>query len=233
MPPREFPRSRLVPLFAALAVSAVLGLALWVRADPVSPPFQGLDDAWLRLMGGPHEGPLWAVAEGFDHGGGRIGSVAVPALALALTAVRRWRSALFVLAAVLATHVVTDALKYIGDRPRPGGIMVEVASPAFPSGHSSRMACLVVVIAVVATPVAARRWWWPIGALLVLGMMWARTWQHAHWLTDTFGGVATGLGVSVLCWWAFDAMLRREREGREAGPGDGARTGEARTGMED
>src|SRR5699024_7044566 len=135
--------------------------------------------------------------------------------------------------AFLTTYAATAVLKHLGDRPRPEDIMVAVSSPAFPSDHSSRVACLVVVIAVVAIPVAARRWWWPVGALLVLGMMWARTWQHAHWRTDTIGGVATGLGVSVLCWRVFDAMLRREREGREAGPGDEARTGEACTGVED
>ncbi|MFD7100771.1 hypothetical protein ACFWA0_38875, partial [Streptomyces xanthophaeus] len=37
-------------------------LALVVRPDVVNPPFQGLDDRWLRWMGGPHEGPYAALA---------------------------------------------------------------------------------------------------------------------------------------------------------------------------
>ena len=233
MTPREFPKSRLALPSAVLAVLAVLGIALWVRADPASPPFQGLDDAWLRFLDGPREGPLWTAADAFHHGGGRPATIAMLLFALALTAVRRWRSALFAVAAFLATYALTYALKHLGGRPRPEEVMVAVSSPAFPSGHSSRMACLVVILAVVAVPAAARRLWWPIGALLVLGMMWARTWQHAHWLTDTIGGAAVGLGVSVLCWRAFDPMLRRERQERAAGAGGPAQTHEARSGMED
>lgn len=214
--------------------AVVLAVALWVRLDPASPPFQPLDDAWLGLMGGAHGGLPWAVAEGFDHGAeGRIAGAALLSSAGVLTALRRWRSALFVLTAFAATAAVTGLLKTIGDRPRPEDIMVDVSSNAFPSGHSSRVACLVVVVAVVAIP-AAGRWWWPVGALLVLGMVWARTWQHAHWLTDTIGGVATGLGVAMLCWRAFDPMLRRERSQRAGGdPEAPPRSGDARSGAAD
>ncbi|WP_156926129.1 phosphatase PAP2 family protein [Glycomyces arizonensis] len=227
MLPREFPKPRLAVPAAAAMLLAVLAVALWVRADPASPPFQGLDDDWLRLMGGPHDGLPWAAAEAFNHGGGRFSAVALMVLAVVLTAVRRWRSALFAITAFLATYAVTEVFKHIADRPRPDSVMVTVTSQSFPSGHSSRAACVVVLLAVVAIPVAARYWWWAVGALLVLSMMWARTWQHAHWLTDTLGGVATGLGVTLLCWWAFGTMLRLERSQRSARePDDLARTGE-------
>ncbi|WP_051325507.1 phosphatase PAP2 family protein [Glycomyces tenuis] len=231
MLPRAFPRRRIAIPAAVLLLLVPLVAALWVRADPLTPPSQPLDDAWLRLMDGPHEGLPWAVAEVFNHGAdGRFAGVALLLFAGVLTALRRWRSALFALTVFTATYAVTGVLKTIGERARPEDILVSVSSNAFPSGHSSRMACVVVIIAVTAIPAAARFWWWAVGALLVLGMMWSRTWQHAHWLTDTVGGVATGLGVVMLCWWAFDPMLRRERLRRSAADGDGlARTGDARS----
>jgi membrane-associated phospholipid phosphatase len=230
MLPRAFPRRSVAIPAAVLLILATLAAALWVRADPLSPPSQPLDDAWLRLMEGPHEGFPWVVAEVFNHGvRGPFAGVALLLFAGALTAVRRWRSALFALTAFTATYAVTGVLKTIGERDRPEEILVSVSSNAFPSGHSSRMACVVVIVGVVAIPAVARLWWWPVGTLLVLGMMWARTWQHAHWLTDTVGGVATGVGTSMLCWWAFDAMLRRERSLRLSEESeDMAQTGDAR-----
>ncbi|GAB3657828.1 phosphatase PAP2 family protein [Glycomyces tarimensis] len=214
MAPRPFPESKAALPVAVLLTLAVVAVALWVRADPVSPPFQGLDDAWLGVMGGPHDGALWVVADAFNHSGGPVGIAIVLVIAGTLLVLRRWASALFAVVAVTATYYLVDVLKLVGDRDRPPDPMVGVASNAFPSGHAARMASLVVVLTVVAVPVAARRWWWPLAAALVLAMMWSRTWQHAHWLTDTVGGAAFAIGVSMLCWRAFDPLLRRERERR-------------------
>ncbi|MCH7230225.1 phosphatase PAP2 family protein [Glycomyces sp. L485] len=211
MTPRAFPTSRLALPLALVLPLAVLAIALWVRADPASPPFQGLDDAWLRLMNGGRDQPLWFVADAFDNSGGRIGVLSALLLASILVAWRRWRSAVFALAAVSATHLAIALIKLVGDRDRPTGIMVDASSNAFPSGHSARMASVVVVLTVVAIPVAAGRWWWPLAAALVLAMMWSRTWQHAHWLSDTICGAATGIGVSMLCWRACGPLLERER----------------------
>ncbi|MEW2582232.1 phosphatase PAP2 family protein [Streptomyces virginiae] len=38
-----------------------------------------------------------------------------------------------------------------------------------------------------------------------LAMMWSRTWLHAHWLTNTAAGAATGAGAGLLVWWLFRA----------------------------
>ncbi|WP_136534437.1 phosphatase PAP2 family protein [Glycomyces buryatensis] len=200
---------------------AVLALALWVRADPGAPPFQGFDDAWLGLMGSSdRDGPLWTTAVGFDRLGGWVGRIIEAAIVIVLLARWRWRSALFFAAALVAGHLVTEGFKLIGQRPRPADRMIEIASLSFPSGHASHEAAFVVALAVVAIPVAASRWWWPAATVLVLAMMWSRTWLHAHWPSDTIGGVATGIGVALLCWWAFSPLLDRERKWRE-GPAHG------------
>ena len=202
---------------AALGLLAVLITALIVRADPASPPFQAVDEAWLRGMAGTDGGALWTIANAFDRIGARPGAYAIVLVAAVLVAVRRPASAIYATAAVAATYAVVFGLKALADRPRPEGGMVEVASSAFPSGHSARMAAFVIVLTAVVVPAAARRWWWPVAVLLVPAMMWARTWQQAHWLTDTFAGAVVGTGVSLLCLAAFEPMLRRERtRGRSA-----------------
>jgi membrane-associated phospholipid phosphatase len=217
MTPNGFPKSRLALVLAISVPLAVLGDALWVRADPAYPPWQGLDDWWNRLVGGPDEGLMWNLAELLNRAGAEPGLVGFGLVVLALLAVRRWRSAILVCAALAATAMTVDLVKHVAERPRPDDIMVETASMAFPSGHAARMAAFVVVIAAVAIPARYLKAWWPIGVLLTFAMMLARNWQHAHWLTDTIAGAALGWGVAALAWWAMTPLLDRERAQR-AGP---------------
>ena len=216
MTPNGFPKSRLVLILAIAVPLGVLGDALWVRADPKGPPWQGLDDRWNGLVGGPDDGLMWNLAELLNRFGAEPGLVAFGLAVVALLVMRRWRSAVFACAALAATAIVVDLLKAVGERPRPGDIMVHSASWAFPSGHAARMAAFVVIVAVVAVPARHLKIWWPIGALLTVAMMLARNWQHAHWLTDTVAGAATGWAVAALAWWALTPMLDRERALREA-----------------
>jgi membrane-associated phospholipid phosphatase len=213
--PNGFPRSRLLLTLSIAVPLAVLGDALWVRADPGSPPWQGFDDWWNGLVGSPVGSPLWHAAELFNHLGGELGLVLGAVGIVLLLLVRRWRSAVYVCAALAATKLVTDAGKHLAERPRPGDITVDTGSWAFPSGHSSRIAAIVVVIAVLFVP--ARHWkrWWPFAIALTCAMMLARNWQHAHWLTDTVAGAATGAAVAVFMWWALAPLLDRERALRE------------------
>lgn len=228
MTPNRFPKSRLVLVLAVAVPLAVLGDALWVRADPANPPWQGLDDWWNRLVGGPDEGLMWNFAEFFNRAGAEPGLVGYGLVVLALLALRRWRSAILVCAALAATAMAVDLVKHVAERPRPADIMVETASMAFPSGHAARMAAFVVVIAAVAIPARYLKVWWPIGVLLTIAMMLARNWQHAHWLTDTIAGAALGWGVAALAWWAMTPLLDRERaqrEGSVSAPADAGATG--------
>jgi membrane-associated phospholipid phosphatase len=216
MTPNGFPKSRLVLILAIAVPLGVLGDALWVRTDPEGPPWQGVDDWWNGLVGGPEDALPWHLAELLNRLGAEPGLVAFGLAVIALLVMRRWRSAVYACAALAATAIVVDVLKTVGERPRPGDIMVHGASWAFPSGHAARMAAFVVIIAVVAVPARHWRVWWPIGVLLTFAMMLARNWQHAHWLTDTVAGAATGWAVAVLAWWALTPMLDRERVRREA-----------------
>jgi membrane-associated phospholipid phosphatase len=42
--------------------------------------------------------------------------------------------------------------------------------------------------------------------------MCCRTYLRAHWLTDTFEGVAVGAGIALVLWWFFTPLLARDRQ---------------------
>ncbi|MFJ3834927.1 phosphatase PAP2 family protein [Streptomyces sp. NPDC090054] len=187
-------------------------LALVVRPDVANPPFQGLDERWLRWMGGPHEGPYAAVAAALNWFGGPPGVVVPLALLVLLLVRRRPLAAGFFLVTYLgANMLVIQGLKHLVDRPRPENPLVRVDHGSFPSGHAASAALLVVLVGVLLVPAARRRAWWVAGAVFALAMMWSRTWLHAHWLSDTVAGAAAGAGAGLLAWWLCEPALRRER----------------------
>ncbi|MET9610653.1 phosphatase PAP2 family protein [Streptomyces sp. NPDC006512] len=203
-------RGALAPGLLFLGGAALLALA--VRPDVVNPPFQGLDERWLRWMGGPHEGPYAAVAAALNWFGGPPGAVVPLGLLLLLLVRRRWVSAGFFLGTYLgANTLVVQGLKHLVDRPRPANPMVRVDHGSFPSGHAASAALLVVLVGVLLVPAARRRGWWVAGAVFTLAMMWSRTWLHAHWLSDTVAGAAAGAGAGLLAWWLCGPALHRER----------------------
>ena len=216
MTPNAFPKSRFAIVLAIAVLLGVLGDAFWVRADPKGPPWQGLDDWWNGLVGGPDDGLMWNLATFLDYTGAEAGLVVCALGVVALILVRRWRSAVYACAVLAATALLTDVLKSVGERPRPADIMVDTGSWAFPSGHSSRIAAIVVVIGVLVIPARRLKLWWPIAVLITFAMMLARNWQHAHWLTDTVAGAAIGWAVAFVLWWALTPLLDRERALRES-----------------
>ncbi|MFD4244991.1 phosphatase PAP2 family protein [Streptomyces sp. NPDC058525] len=206
-------RVRLVLGLLLLGGAAVAGLV--VRSDVADPPFQALDERWLTLMGGPHEGPYAAVASALNWFGGPFGAV-VPLGLLALLLVRGRRvSAGFLLLAFLGGNMlVVQGLKHLVDRPRPANPLVRVDHGSFPSGHAATAALLVVVVGALLVPAARRRLWWTAGAVFTLAMMWSRTWLHAHWLSDTVAGAAAGAGAGLVVWWLLTPALAREHTRR-------------------
>ncbi len=215
MTPNGFPKSRLALALAVLVPLGVLGDAIWIRLAG-TPPWQGLDDHWNALVGGPADGVRWQLAQLLNRLGAAPGLALLAIAVVALLLTKRWRSAVFACAAVAASAVAVDLVKRVGDRPRPLDVMIDTGSWAFPSGHAARMAAFVVIVAVVWIPARHLRAWWPIAVFLTVLMMGARTWQHAHWLTDTIAGAALGWSVTALAWFALTPLLDRERAQREA-----------------
>lgn len=217
--PRTTPDTRRL-LLTGLALLLAFATFSWVVSLNVTQPFvQGMDDAWRRLVGsapGPETAPLPLFFQQLGQGLGAL--VFVVLLPGALFAVRRWRSALFVLAAMVGSTLVAQLTKNLVDRPRPAadeaaglyGPLFQVDHGSLPSGHSVTMGFIIVAVAALIPP--ARRWiWWVAGVLLAAGMVWQRTLINAHWLSDTLAGLAAGAGSTLILWWAFSALLERDR----------------------
>jgi undecaprenyl-diphosphatase len=212
------PRPRWPLVTGVALLAAFVALAILLAVDPT--PFTGpLDDAWRRLVGAtaPVGGPLVWVLEEFGYW---LGYKLLGLFLLGFLLTRRWwTSGLLAGAAVFGPGLLSQGTKNLLDRPRPAadpeaglfGPWVGVDHGSYPSGHSMAMALAVTVIAIVVPP-AWRRWWLPVAALLCLAMMWQRTLQNAHWLTDTIGGVAGGVGVTLVVWWLLHAGVEVERD---------------------
>lgn len=140
-------------------------------------------------------------------GGGWFGVFAVPLIvAIALFVVRRPWSALFFLAAEIASAGVVQILKHLFGRARPEDILVISDYGSFPSGHTANAATL----AAAAFVLFPRIWVALVGTAWVLLMALSRTYLHAHWLSDTLGGALVGVGVVLILAAIFAGPLQRE-----------------------
>jgi undecaprenyl-diphosphatase len=115
---------------------------------------------------------------------------------------RLWRTAAWVVTAVVLVAPLTTVLKDYFGRIRPpfdgGGARYD--SLSFPSGHSSGIATLVAVALVLAWPLLsahARHWALAAGIALVLLVGLTRMWLGVHYLSDVVGGWSLGLAWTL------------------------------------
>ncbi len=212
------PRALLVTGLIGLALFAVFGVAVFQNVD--APFTQPLDDAWRRLVGASGLGQVsWAVPMFFQYLGELPGAVlTILLIPTWLFIVRRWRSALFFLAAEFAGSLIVSQLtKNLVDRPRPAddlanglfGPLFSVDHGSFPSGHAVSAGILLIAVAAILPP-SKRGWWWIVGGLIALGMIWQRTLINAHWFSDAVIGVIGGASATLILWWAFATLLRTD-----------------------
>lgn len=203
----EGSRALLVGLGGLVLVVAggLLGLWLMSRGDE---PFtldvwwdQLVAQWWLPFLGGLARVLNWV-------GGGWFASFALPILvAVALVGIRRRWSAVYFLAAELASVIVVQVLKHAFGRIRPEDMLVVSDEGSYPSGHVANAA----TIAVAAMVLFPRLWVALVGAAWVLLMALSRTYLHAHWLSDTLGGTLIGAGMALIVAAAFWVPITRER----------------------
>lgn len=215
---------------ALLAIYVVLGLL--IRLDPSAPFSQPLDDWWRALVGVGPDNPAyqWWLPMIFQFFG-ELGQLIIPLAVIGLLlALRRWRSAVFVLAASVATTLLSQGMKHFVNRPRPAddlaaglfGPLFSVDHGSFPSGHCVTVATFAIAYAALipASPTLWRRLWSVVAALLMIGIVWQRTLINAHWVTDACAGLIAGAGGSLLLIWAFWPWLVRDHLRSAVADGD-------------
>ncbi|MFH8251960.1 phosphatase PAP2 family protein [Microbacterium sp. B2969] len=149
--------------------------------------------------------------------GGTIGMIVIGILLVGAFAWRRrfWDAANLAAAIVIVVAIGAPMAAIIA-RTRPGDSLAERVATSFPSGHTAVATTFAVTLALL-----LRRWWiWVGGIVWVVYMMWARTYLHAHWLSDVLAGLLEGIAVACLVWCAVEALRARRALRAEKPPPD-------------
>jgi membrane-associated phospholipid phosphatase len=184
-----------------------------MRAERARPPVTGLDQAWLSAVVRTRAAGLTDFFKVLSVIGGPVGgTVIVAVICLALLAVRRWRTALYIALAEAAGSGCSQLIKHVVLRHRPPRPLVTADLGSFPSGHVITTLGVGLALAFAFTrPGRPRRRALAGVAAATALMMYCRTYLAAHWLTDTVEGALAGGGIGLLLWWIFTPALARDR----------------------
>jgi membrane-associated phospholipid phosphatase len=216
IPPRLRPAAVVVVGICALTV-ILIGVLVAHHRLPT-----GLDSAFWNLLPWPW-GPAGEHGAGFffltamdqiRQLGGELAITFMTALlCYCCLAMRRYRAAILVAGGEIAASVLTSVMKPVVGR-RLGG------SLSYPSGHTTAAFALGTAV-VVLLLVSSRETRLPRSMRIVLSLVTLATaslvalgmiaW-HQHYLTDTFGGAAIGIGVPLTVALLTDFVA--DRRGR-------------------
>jgi undecaprenyl-diphosphatase len=164
----------------------------------------GFDGSLVRSLAGERTVSLTRVARALTNLGGPWLDVVFALAVVLLLALGRRRDAIFVLLAAGGTMLLTNAIKFILERPRPHGGLVAVSSYSWPSGHAASSIALYGALALVVArelPSAAARAAILIVCLILTGVIGAtRVYLGVHYPSDVVAGWTVGglwlLGVT-------------------------------------
>jgi undecaprenyl-diphosphatase len=151
-----------------------------------------------------------------------LGGVSVLTLIIALAAgyllaVRKVRTAAFVVAAVSAGAVASTLLKqgFVRTRPDIVAHLVEVDTTSFPSGHAMNSAIsyltLCALLARTEKHRAVRIYLLIVGIGLTLVIGFSRVYLGVHWPSDVIAGWCVGGAWAVLCSLIARALQREKK----------------------
>ncbi|MFT4186273.1 MAG: phosphatase PAP2 family protein [Micrococcaceae bacterium] len=158
-----------------------------------------IDNLWLNSMISDRNSFRTVIAEVFNI----LNPVAwclIFAIMIAFFAYQRsFRVATFIAGSAGIWIVLTTLIKHLVQRARPpqNDWLVQVQGYSFPSGHSGGVACFVTVCILIFRKV----WVQVAGILLVLVMMWSRTYLGVHYLSDVIVGALLGVASTYLAWY--------------------------------
>ena len=194
----------------SLAAACVLGAiaVFWLGGSTV------VDTWWHDLMVDTRPDALIVVSHVMNRiGGGWIAVFVVPLLIAAILALtRRWRSALFALAAFAASALLVQLLKHLFGRARPDDMLVISDYGSFPSGHTANAATIAVVLWLL----FPRVWVAVAGAAWIVLMALSRTVLAVHWVSDTAGGAFVGAAAALIVGVLLLPWARADREMEES-----------------
>lgn len=201
-----------------MVTMGVLAVALFAFAKLAEEMVQGdtraFDDYVLRALRTTADlsdpiGPVWFEEMMRDFtalgGTGVLGTVTLAVVGFLVIA-KKSHMALVMAGSVTSGMVLSQALKWGFDRPRPDlvPLATQVYSQSFPSGHAmvSAVTYLTVGVLLARTPIRTtmKGYILCVAVLLTLLVGISRVYLGVHWPSDVLAGWAAGAGWALLCW---------------------------------
>ncbi len=157
----------------------------------------GFDGSVVRSVAAERTAGLTEVERLVTELGGLWLDVAFAAVVLGLAVAGRRRDAVFVVVAAGGAMVLTNAIKVILERPRPGGGgLVSVASASWPSGHATSGVAFYGAVGLLAARRVPAAWGraaiWVVVGVLVAAVGTSRVYLGVHYPSDVVAGWVVG-----------------------------------------
>lgn len=200
----------------------LIPFALGITVALVEPTFLSYERAvfdLLRNLAPACDIPFTAITEL----GSAVGVIAITALILIITAIRKkhfFTVGLPIAVVAIVSRLINVVLKELVNRPRPEFKVLEAAEASFPSGHAqNNMALYVAILVVLLLVVTAPKWRVLIKISMIalpilIGI--TRIYFGVHYVSDVVAGWGMGAFVALLTLFFYFKIYDRIKEKKNA-----------------
>ena len=231
------------PLLSLATLSFCAWAFVELADDVVEGDTKAFDEAILLGLRNPADvsdpiGPSWVEESARDVtglGGYVILTLLTLSAILYLLMAHKRHAALLVLVAIGGGMLLSTALKFGFERPRPDLVPhdTRVYTASFPSGHAMLSAVTYLTLGALLARVQQRRrikaFLLGLAVILTLGVGVSRVYLGVHWPSDVLAGWCVGAAWADLCWFVALQLQRRgqvEKPGQITRPGSSVSTPE-------
>lgn len=193
-----------------IVVVILTGVAIATAGQNLS---VGPDQGWHDLLAAHRVSGVEAIGRFLNIAGGTlVMSLVSIVIVICLLFLRQYRASFSIAVTMALATLISTILKTAIARPRPSDGTVDVASPAFPSGHATAAAAITIAL-LIAFP---RIWTRVLAAVWIPLVAFSRNYLLVHWLSDVVAGVVLGASVALLVAGITSAFLKKRSRDQAA-----------------